>query len=97
MNCSTCAHFSQTRYDDPETHDVPGYYEMTEEQAEAVVAAERGRWGTCERIDHGWGASDASDRAYTMDASGYASSLHCRSDFGCVEWAAVSLPVEEQQ
>ena len=33
----------------------------------------------------GWGADNQSVRAYTLDGSDYHSSLHTRSDFGCVE------------
>ena len=86
MTCATCVHFLQTRYDDPDTSDINGGYGMEDEQIETILAPERGRWGTCRRIGHGWGRPDTSCLAYTMDASGYASRLHVRNDFSCAEW-----------
>lgn len=41
------------------------------------------RWGECGAVEHE--PKDLGDaKAFTSDASGYSSSLHCRDDFGCV-------------
>ena len=101
--CETCKHWHKEEWAAPDEGDVVDalwdelgsldvdYTELRETQRPTEVVTENaGRWGRCHAVSHGWGLSA---RAYTMDASMYRSSLRCRNDFGCVEWA----PVEEQQ
>lgn len=85
--CESCVHWDHAvGWDDLEDYTVArelgGYYD--DPAVLAVVAENKGRWGSCERVTHGWGNSQ---RAYVMDASDYAATLHTRNDFGCVEHA----------
>lgn len=94
MRCETCAHWERVdeRYnhvDDYEVRealiaqDVSG--ESLDAEVERIAAENKGRWGRCRFVTHGWGDSQ---RAYTYDASSYASGLCTRDDFGCVEHEA---------
>lgn len=77
-NCGTCKHW--VPYQVEESQREWGYFDIDSEEVPK-------RWGTCSEITHGWG----SEKAFTLDASDYASSLRTRNDFGCGLWAASSF------
>ena len=92
--CASCSHWKPDKWSAPDAYDVNAVMRddgrITGDTPDAeghlwpqvVIDVTVERWGVCDRIEHGWGGSP---RAYTLDASGYASHLYARFDFGCVE------------
>ena len=81
-NCGTCKHWEAVAYP-PDLADEDGriIYDETNDWESTPVP---GKWGWCKRVAE-FGPT-LSDKFYVKDGSGYAASLNCREDFGCVEF-----------